>query len=73
MSAGVAPYNNMQPQMQPTNQMAYNTALKPEGDGNGFGADSIQAKGPQPLAPKPKAASGLSLGSNTPSNQTSRS
>jgi hypothetical protein len=74
MSAGVAPYNNMQPQPTQMSTSSYNTALKPEGDGNGFGADTLQGKGPQPIAPKPKAAagSGFSLGSNN-SNQPSRS
>lgn len=58
---GVAPYNNMQPQ-QVGSTVPYNTALKPEGDGNGFGADSLQGQGPQQkLAPKPKAAAPLSL------------
>lgn len=63
-SAGVAPYNNMQPQPTQMSTAPYNTALKPEGDGNGFGADSLQGQGPQPIAPKPKAAPRLSLGSN---------
>lgn len=62
MAAGVAPYANMQPQ-QVGSTVPYNTALKPEGDGNGFGADSLQGQGPQQkLAPKPKAAAPLSLG-----------
>ena len=61
-SVGVAPYNNMQPQ-QVGSTVPYNTALKPEGDGNGFGSDSLQGQGPQQkLAPKPKAAAPLSLG-----------
>jgi len=62
MSAGVAPFNNMQPQ-QVGSTVPYNTALKPEGDGNGFGADSLQGQGPQQkLAPKPKASAGFDLG-----------
>jgi hypothetical protein len=75
MSAGVAPYNNLQPQPMQMFGTSYNTALKPEGDGNGFGADSIQGQGPQPIAPKPKSgatASNLSLGGNI-SKQSSRS
>lgn len=64
-SAGVAPYSNMQPQQVSMSGMSYNTAIAPEGDGNGFKADSLQGQGPQPLAPKPKAAPSLSLGSNT--------
>ena len=60
MSAGVAPFNNMQPQ-QVGSTVPYNSALKPEGDGNGFGTDSLQGQGPQQkLAPKPKAAAKLS-------------
>lgn len=66
MSAGVAPFNNMQPQ-QVGSTVPYNTALKPEGDGNGFGADSLQGQGPQQqLAPKPKAAPAFSLGGGNP-------
>ena len=61
-SAGVAPFNNMQPQ-QVGSTVPYNTALKPEGDGNGFGVDSLQGQGAQEkLAPKPKAAPSFSLG-----------
>lgn len=66
-SAGVAPYNNMQPQQASAPGAAYNTALKPEGDGNGFGADSLQGQGAQQqLAPKPKAAAPINLGGGNP-------
>ena len=61
MSAGVAPYNNPNPQPTMTGSV-YNTALKPEGDGNGFGPD--QSTGAQPMAPKPKAAPSFSFGSS---------
>ena len=65
-AAGVAPYANPQPQ-QVGNSVPYNTALSPEGDGNGFSSDSMQGKGPQQqLAPKPKAAPPFNLGGGNP-------
>ena len=65
-AAGVAPYANMQPQ-QVGNSVPYNTALSPEGDGNGFSSDSMQGKGAQQqLAPKPKAAPSFSMGGGNP-------